>query len=79
MADKLVTIAEFNNAMEANMARLELEAGGIRAEVEGDLLPYSGVAGRLAVCEVKVLQSDAQAAAKIIEDYIDRTKGGEIE
>ena len=67
MSDKLVTIAEFADYIEAEMAKQLLDDYGIKSVVtEGNaanLYPISGVAGP----ELQVLEKDAERAREILE------------
>ena len=67
MADKLVTIAEFTDYIEAQMAKQLLADYEIEAVVTGEnaanLYPISGVVGP----ELQVLEKDAQRAREILE------------
>jgi hypothetical protein len=67
MADKLVTIAEFTDYIEAEMAKQLLSDFGIEAVVTDEnaanLYPISGVVGP----ELQVLEKDAQQAREILE------------
>lgn len=67
MDDKLVTIAEFGDSLDAQVAKSALESGGIKAMIVGqnihELLPTHGMLN----VEVKVFEKDLPRAAKIIE------------
>ncbi len=67
MADKLVTIAEFTDYIEAQMAKQLLADYEIKAVVTGEnaanLYPISGVVGP----ELQVLEKNAQRAREILE------------
>lgn len=67
MADKLVTIAEFTDYIEAEMAKQLLSDFGIEAVVTDEnaanLYPISGVVGP----ELQVLEKNAQQAREILE------------
>ena len=66
MEDKLVTVGEFENGFEAELAKVRLEAEGIEAiVVGGDLLAVMPAIGRIKV-ELQVFEKDAQKAAQII-------------
>ncbi len=70
MADeKLVTIAEFDNYIEAELAKQLLEDNGIKAVATGE--NASNVMGSISAVEkpqVQVLQSQAQKAMEILEE-----------
>ena len=67
MADKLVTIAEFTDYIEAEMAKQLLADYEIKAVVTDEnaanLYPISGVVGP----ELQVLEKDVQRAREILE------------
>jgi hypothetical protein len=67
MADKLVTIAEFTDYIEAEMAKQLLADYGIEAVVTDEnaanLYPISGAVGP----ELQVLEEHAQQAMEILE------------
>ncbi len=67
MADKLVTIAQFQNYIEAEMAKQLLADYEIEAVVTGEnaanLYPISGTEGP----ELQVLEKNAQQALEILE------------
>jgi hypothetical protein len=66
MADKLVTIAEYMDSIQAEMAKQVLEDFGIRAVVVGQ----NAADGRIGVFEtvkLQVLESDAARSAEILE------------
>ena len=67
MADKLVTIAEFTDYIEAEMAKQLLADYEIEAVVTGEnasnLYPISGMVGP----ELQVLEKNAQQAREILE------------
>ena len=67
MNDRLVTIAEFQNEIEAQMAKAALQADGIDAIIVGgavkDLLPVDGMLN----VELQVFASDAQKARAVLD------------
>jgi hypothetical protein len=67
MADKLVTIMEFADYIEAEMAKQLLEDHGIKSVVTeenaANLYPVSGTTGP----ELQVLEKDAERAREILE------------
>jgi hypothetical protein len=67
MADKLVTIAQFTDYIEAEMAKQLLDDFGIKSVVTGEnaanLYPISAVA----TVDLQVLEKDAQRAQEILE------------
>ncbi|NIP28083.1 MAG: hypothetical protein GWN67_14725 [Phycisphaerae bacterium] len=67
MADKLVTIMEFADYIEAEMAKQLLEDYGIKSVVTeknaATLYPVSGTVGP----ELQVLEKDAERAREILE------------
>lgn len=69
MDDNLVTIAEYDNYIEADLAKQMLEDFGIKAFVAGE--NASNVYGGLLPgnsCKLQVLQSQAEEAEKILEE-----------
>jgi len=67
MADKLVTIAQFPDYIQADLAKQTLEDFGIKAVVTGQ--NASNVYGGLVVegPELQVMQSNAKEALEILE------------
>ena len=67
MDDKLITIAEFNENLEAQMARATLESNGIKAVITGEnikgLLPVDGMLN----VELQVFAADAEKAKKLLD------------
>ena len=70
MADKLVTIAQFTNYIEAEMAKQLLADYGIKSVVTGQNVAnvYSGVPA-LADVELQTFESQAQQALEILESH----------
>ena len=68
MADKLVTIAQYENYIEAEMAKQLLADYGIEAVVTGENTAnvYSGLPA-LSNIELQTLESQAQQALEILE------------
>lgn len=67
MEDKLVTVGEFENGFEAELAKVRLEAEGIEAIViGGELYVHRGAIGPIEV-ELQVFEKDAEKAVQIIE------------
>ena len=68
MADKLVTIAQFTNYIEADLAKQLLDDFGIKSVVTGQNAAnvYSGLPA-LANVELQTLESQAQQALEILE------------
>jgi hypothetical protein len=66
MDDKLITIAEFQNDLEAQMAKSALEENGISAIIVGgnikDLLPADGMLN----VQLQVFARDAERAGEIL-------------
>jgi len=67
MDDKLVTIAEFQSDLDAQMAKSALESNGISAIIVGgnikDLLPADGMLN----VQLQVFDRDAQRAKTILD------------
>ena len=68
MEDKLITIAEFENYMQADLSRQTLEDFGIKAVVTGQNAAniYSGLTS-IARPALQVMQSQEQKAREILE------------
>jgi hypothetical protein len=68
VADKLVTIAQFTNYIEADLAKQLLDDFGIKSVVTGQNAAnvYSGLPA-LANVELQTLESQAQQALEILE------------
>ena len=68
MADKLVTIAQFADYIEADLAKQLLDDFGIKSVVTGQNAAniYSGLPA-LANVELQTLESQAQQAREILE------------
>jgi hypothetical protein len=78
MDEKLVTIAEFDDYIMADMARQTLEDFGIKAVVTGD--NASNIYGSISAVErpaVQVLESKADEARKILEEQKEKTQDPE--
>jgi hypothetical protein len=69
MDDKLVTIAQYNDYIQADMARQMLEDCGIKAVVVGQNASnvFAGVNPAIKGPQIQVLQSQAQQAKEILE------------
>jgi hypothetical protein len=65
---QIVTIARFSTAAEANLARTQLEAEGIRAFVANELSMLSGLGNNEAI-ELQVLRPDAVRAAEVLGEH----------
>ena len=67
MDDKLITIAEFESNLDAQMAKASLESSGIKAMIVGEnihgLLPADGMLN----VELKVLEENAREARIILD------------
>ncbi len=67
MDDKLITIAEFTENLDAQMARTTLESNGIKAVIAGEnimgLMPVDG----MLYVELQVLAADAEKAKQILD------------
>jgi hypothetical protein len=78
MDEKLVTIAEFDDYIMADMARQTLEDFGIKAVVTGD--NASNAYGSIFAVErpaLQVLESQADEARQILEEQSEKTENGE--
>ena len=67
MADKLVTIAQFSDYIEADLARQLLEDFGIKAIVAGQNFASIYPVPAIAEVSLQVLESQAQQAMEILE------------
>lgn len=69
MDDKLVTIAQYNDYIQADMAKQMLEDCGIRAVVVGQNASniYAGLIPAIKGPQIQVMQSQAQQAKEILE------------
>ncbi len=74
MDDKLITIAEFQNDIEAQMARMTLESNGIKAVVVGEGLLWISPKAGIPKVEVKVLACDAEKSKQIINAQEQQSK-----
>ena len=70
MTDKLITIAQCQDSIEAEMAQQLLADNGIRAVVTGENASniYSGMPALGGYCKVEVFESQAQQARQILEN-----------
>ncbi len=68
MADKLITIAKFDNSIEADLAKQQLDDFRIKSLLAGVNAAnvYSGIAA-LAIIELQVLESQAEEALEILQ------------
>lgn len=71
MADKLITIAQFTNYIEAEMTKQLLEDYGIKVFVTGENASniYSGVPALGGYCKLQILESQAEQAREILESH----------
>lgn len=69
MADKLVTIAKFNDSSQANLAKQVLADLGIEAVVLGENFANLYMAPTLQLVELQVRESQKQQAQEILESY----------
>ena len=67
MSEKLVTIGEYHNDMDAHLARIALETEGIEACVMGDFLAGTSRFGTPKE-QLRVLYSDTEKAKKILAE-----------
>jgi hypothetical protein len=69
MADKLITIAEFPDYIEAEMAQQLLADNGIKAVVTGENASnvYSGMPALGGYCKLEVFERQAQRAQQILD------------
>ena len=67
MADKLITIAEFADNIEADLAKQLLEDFGIKSVVTGQNFANIYPVPAIAEVDLQVLESQAQRAVEILE------------
>lgn len=69
MDDKLVTIAQYDDYIQADLARQTLESCGIKAVVVGQNASniYAGVIPAIKGPQIQVMQSQARQAREILE------------
>jgi len=68
MADKFVTIAEYMDSIQAEMARQTLEDFDIKAVVIGENALNTCLAPTVMTAKLQVLESKADEAKQILED-----------
>jgi hypothetical protein len=70
MIGRLITIAEFENTLEAQLAKAGLQSNGIRATVVGqtihNLLPADGMLN----VQLKILDSDIEKAKTVLNSLL---------
>ena len=69
MADKLVTVAQFANYIEANLAKQLLDDFGIKSVVTGQNAANIYSVPAIAEIDLQVLDSQAQQAQEILESH----------
>lgn len=69
MADKLVTIAQFSDSCQANLAKQVLADFGIEAIVLGENFANLYPALPLQLVELQVCESESQQAQEVLESY----------
>jgi hypothetical protein len=66
--DQLVTIAEYDNSFDAELAKVVLENEGIRSSIVGDnlgsVMPYSTTPYTV---QLQVFEADSQKASEILQ------------
>jgi len=67
MADRLVTIARFNDSIEAEMAKQLLDDFGIRSIVTGQNAANIYTLPTIAAAELQVFQSQSERALEILK------------
>ncbi len=67
MADKLVTVGEFETGFEAELVKVRLEEQGVEAIVVGEDLVANMPTIEVIKIELQVFEQYAEKAAKIIE------------
>ena len=69
MADRLVTIAQFADYIEASLAKQLLDDSGIKSVVAGQNAAGLYSIPAIATVELQVLESQAQRAREILESH----------
>ena len=77
MADKLVTIAEYMDSMQAEMARQVLEDFDIKAVVIGENAANTCLAPTVITAKLQVFESNADEAKQILEEQEQSYEPGE--
>ena len=67
MADKLVTIAQFNDSIEASLAKQLLDDFGIRSVITGQNAANIYTLPTIATVKLQTLESKSQQAREILE------------
>ena len=79
MSDKLVTIAKFDSAFDAELARAVLEDNGIKAAVMGgDLVANMPTIEPIKV-ELEVFEDDAERAKQVLEEAASQSEDNDLE
>jgi hypothetical protein len=78
MADKLVTIAEYMDSMQAEMAKQVLEDFDIKAVVIGENAVNTCLAPTVITAKLQVLEKDAEEAKQILEEQEQGFEPGEF-
>ncbi|MCE5186846.1 MAG: DUF2007 domain-containing protein [Planctomycetaceae bacterium] len=65
---RLVTIAQFDNSFDAELAKITLENEGLKAVVVGDNLAHIQPYSFPNAVKLQVLQPDAERAATILQE-----------
>jgi hypothetical protein len=70
MDEKLVVVAQYDNAEVAHLDRIALEEAGIHAVLENENLAGAGLYYAAMQCEVKLLvrQSDLEQARRVLQE-----------
>lgn len=76
--DSLITIAEFENSFDANLAKMTLEAEGIKSVLLGEHLVANMICGIPSVTiELQVRESDAEQAKQLLAEEYEMPSGDE--
>lgn len=74
--DKLVTVAEFVNSFDANLAKMTLDNAGIQSVLLGEHLVANMIYGIPAVTiELQVCQSEAERAKQLLNEHLEIQSG----
>jgi hypothetical protein len=68
MADKLVTIAEYTDSMQAEMAKQILEDFGIRSVIVGGNFADLNMMPTMPLVKLQVFENDVEEAKQILEE-----------
>lgn len=69
MSDKLITVATFDNDLDAQLARMRLETNDIKSTIVGENIMAIGLypLGVIVKIELQVFENDLERAKEILE------------